>query len=182
MDVSMRAEAVEAARDLLRRFKLAHPDWRDDLAPVERIAAWLGCEVETFHPDDYPGGTYGFLEPGEPLIWLCRDLSPTLRRFTLAHELGHVVLHSHIPTGHDLPTPARAPLAASDEPGVSPDDPCQIQDVREEVTGLLSQQQTEELLGPGLAYDPRSRRELAANLFDAELLMPLERVWELFVV
>lgn len=182
MDVSMRTEAVEAARDLLRRFKLAYPDWRDDLAPVEQIAAWLGCEVETFHPDDYPGGTYGFLEPGEPLIWLCRDLSATLRRFTLAHELGHVVLHSHIPTGHDLPASARTPFAAQDEPGVSPDDPCQVQDVREEVTGLFSQQQTKELLGPGLAYDPRSRRELAANLFAAELLMPLERVWELFVV
>lgn len=181
MDISMRFEAVEAARDLLRRFKDEHPTWQDDRAPVERIASWLGCEVATFHPDDYPGGTYGFLEPGEPLIWLCRDLSPTLRRFTLAHELGHVILHSHIPTGHDLPTYSHVPLTSQDETGVSRDDPCQVQDVREELTGLLSQQQAEELLGPGLAYDPRSRRELAANLFAAELLMPLERIWELYV-
>ena len=178
MDVSMRAEAVEAARDLLRRFRAARPLWQDEQTPLEEITDWLGYEIATFHPDDYPSGTYGFLEPGEPLIWLCRDLSLTLRRFTLAHELGHVILHSHISTGHDLPISFASPADA----GVSPDDPCQAQDVREELTGLFSQQQAEELLGPGLAYDPRSQRELAANLFAAELLMPLERVCELAIV
>ncbi len=182
MDVSMRPGAVEAARDVLGRFKREYPSWQDNSAPLERIAAWLGCEIATFHPDDYPGGTYGFLEPGEPLIWLCRDLSATLRRFTLAHELGHVVLHSHISTGHDLPAAASFQLTPANEPGVSADDPCQAQDVREELTNPLSQRQAEELLGPGLAYDPRSQRELAANLFAAELLMPLARVWELYIV
>jgi superfamily I DNA/RNA helicase/Zn-dependent peptidase ImmA (M78 family)/CRISPR/Cas system-associated exonuclease Cas4 (RecB family) len=180
MDVSMRLEAVEAARDLLRRFRIAHPAWQDDEMLLEEIANWLGCEIATFHPEDYPTGTYGFLEPGEPLIWLCRDLPSTLRRFTLAHELGHVVLHSHISTGHDLPTHPHT--HASPIADVSPDDPCLIQDVCEELTGLLSQQQAEELLGPGLAYDPRSQRELAANLFAAELLMPLEYIWEHYVV
>ena len=182
MDVSTRLEAVEAARDVLRRFRHEYPAWQDDSTPLEQMASWLGCEIETFHPDDYPGGTYGFLEPGELLIWLCRELPETLRRFTLAHELGHVVLHSHISTGHDLPTGAFFQFAPANEPGVSPDDPCQVQDVREELSNLLSQQQAEELLGPGLAYDPRSQRELAANLFAAELLMPLERVWDLYVV
>ncbi|HEX7733500.1 MAG TPA: UvrD-helicase domain-containing protein [Ktedonobacteraceae bacterium] len=182
MDVSMRLEAVEAARDVLLRFRREAPDWQDDQTPVERIARWLGCEVVTFHPDDYPAGTFGFLEPGELLIWLCRDLSPAFRRFTLAHELGHVVLHSHLPIGHDLPRAASAQLAFSDDHPVSSGDPCQGQDISEEAAGLLSQQQAEDLLGPGLAYDPRSRRELAANLFAAELLMPLERVWKLYVV
>src|SRR5579875_1906432 len=182
MDMSPRSEVVEAARDLLRSFKREYPAWQDDSTPLEQIASWLGCEIERFHPDDYPGGTYGFLEPGELLIWLCRDLPETLRRFTLAHELGHVVLHSHIATGHDLPSGAFSPFTPAGEAGVSSDDPCQVQDVREELTDLLSQQQAEELLGPGLAYDPRSQRELAANLFAAELLMPLERVRELYVV
>ncbi|MGH2479402.1 MAG: UvrD-helicase domain-containing protein, partial [Ktedonobacteraceae bacterium] len=49
------------------------------------------------------------------------------------------------------------------------------------LTGRLSQEQAEELLGPGFVYDPRSQRELAANLFAAELLMPLARVEELYV-
>lgn len=181
MDASVRLEAVEAARDLLQRFQAECTTWQDVATPVEEIAAWLGCEIATFHPEDYPSGTYGFLEPGEQLIWLCRDLPATLQRFTLAHELGHVVLHSHIPLGHDLPASSHARSLPLAEPGVSSDDPCQIQDIQEELTGLLSQQQAEELLGPGATYDPRSQRELAANLFAAELLMPLHRVWELYV-
>ncbi|HET8840587.1 MAG TPA: UvrD-helicase domain-containing protein, partial [Ktedonobacteraceae bacterium] len=181
MDASVRFEAVEAARDLLRRFQAECPNWQDVATPVEEMAAWLGCEIATFHPDDYPSGTYGFLEPGEQLIWLCRDLPATLQRFTLAHELGHVVLHSHIPLVHDLPASAHARSLPLIEPGVSSDDPCQVQDIQEELTGLFSQQQVEELLGPGATYDPRSQRELAANLFAAELLMPLEKVWELYV-
>lgn len=179
MDISTRLEAVEAARNVLRRFRDTYPDWQDDAAPLERIATWLGCELATFHPDDYPAGTYGFVEPGEQLIWLCRDLPVMLQRFTLAHELGHVVLHSHILLGHDLPAPA--PLALPGGSEVSPEDLCQGQDVSDDVTGLLSQQQAEELLGPGFVYDPRSQRELAANLFAAELLMPLARVEELYL-
>lgn len=178
MDVSVRLEAVEAAQNLLYRFKAERADWQDDQTPVEQIAAWLGCEIATFHPDDYPEGTYGFLEPGEQLIWLCRNLSVTLRRFTLAHELGHVVLHSHIPVGHDLPTSSFSRLTPANMPDVSAEDPCQAHDIQEELTGLL-EQQVEEL--GNAAYDPRSQRELAANLFAAELLMPLERVWDLYV-
>lgn len=175
MDLSMRLEAVEAARDLLRRFKDAYPDWQGDAAPLERIATWAGYEVATFHPDDYPDGTYGFVDPDEQLIWLCRSLPTMLRRFTLAHELGHVMLH------RDTPTDERAHTLLPQTLPVSSDDPCQDQDVSEDVTGLLSQEYAEELLGPGFVYDPRSQRELAANLFAAELLMPLERVEELYV-
>jgi len=179
MDVPVRVEAVGAAQDLLQRFRAAHPAWQDDQTPLAEIVGWLGCEIATFHPDDHPGGTYGFLEPGEPLIWLCRDLPTTLQRFTLAHELGHVVLHSHLPIGHDLPASLLPPVGNA---GVSPEDPCREPDVREELTGLLSGQYAEELPGAGLAYDPRSQRELAANLFAAELLMPLERLYTCYVV
>jgi superfamily I DNA/RNA helicase/Zn-dependent peptidase ImmA (M78 family)/CRISPR/Cas system-associated exonuclease Cas4 (RecB family) len=176
MDMSARQEAISAARDLLARFRAAHPAWQDEQMPLEELAGWLDCSVETFHPDDYPAGTYGFLEPGEQLIWLCRTLSPTLRRFTLAHELGHVILHSHISTIHDLPVQAAPPTGS-----ITASDPCQEEDVQEETTGLLVQEQMEHMLGPGLAYDPRSERELAANLFAAELLMPLERIRELYI-
>jgi DNA helicase II / ATP-dependent DNA helicase PcrA len=183
MDMSLRLAAVQAARTLFLRFREAHPDRVDDQMPLDELASWLGCEIATFHPDDHPGGTYGFLEPGEQLIWLCRDLSVTLRRFTLAHELGHVILHSHIPTGHDLPVSAwsRSPWLP-EASSASAEDPCQMQDISEELDGLASGSQAEDLLGPGAAYDPRSQRELAANLFAAELLMPLERVWELYVL
>src|SRR2546421_5095683 len=93
MDERIQAQAAEAARQLLSDFKAAHPDWQDDRTPVDEVASWHGLEVATFHADDYPEGTYGFFEADENLVWLCHNLSPTFRRFTLAHELGHAVLH-----------------------------------------------------------------------------------------
>jgi superfamily I DNA/RNA helicase/Zn-dependent peptidase ImmA (M78 family)/CRISPR/Cas system-associated exonuclease Cas4 (RecB family) len=170
MDERRRVEVVEAARQLLARFQAEQLQWTDDRTPVDELVAWYGLDVETFHPDDHPKGTYGFLERGEPLIWLCRGLPETFRRFTLAHELGHAILHqesTHVP--YDLPE-------------LSPDDPCQQPDVLEEVTTLAAQEYMEEALGIGMQYDPRSERELEANLFAAELLMPLERVRALYLV
>src|SRR5215472_1679844 len=163
MDDRMAAEAVTAARQLLHSFKEVHSDWGGDKTPVDTVVTWYGLEVTTFSPDDQPQGTYGWLEPGEDLIWLRRDLAETLRRFTLAHELGHAVLHR-----------GRGEQQVAAEP--SADDPCKSSDVQEAVTGLIDQEQFEEILGTGQAYDPRSQRELAANIFAAELLMPLERV------
>src|SRR5579864_6401534 len=151
MDDRMRSEAVETARQLLQRFKADHPEWTDDKTPVDELVTWYGLEVATFHPDDQPQGTYGWLEPGEDLIWLCRGLPETLRRFTLAHELGHAVLHRHADQPHLL------------EAKLSRDDLCQVVDVQEDITGLLDQDQVEEILGIGQSYDPRSQRELAAN-------------------
>src|SRR5215471_5635296 len=185
MNDLMRREAVEAARQLLQRFKGEHPDWVDDKTPVDELVSWFGLEVVTFHPDDQPQGTYGWLEPGEDLIWLCRGLPETLRRFTLAHELGHAVLHRQ--AGQAVASLSGAPWSASRgfegellaEP--SHDDPCQVVDVQEEVTSLLDQEQIEEILGIGQSYNPRSQRELAANIFAAELLMPLERLQTLYL-
>ena len=168
MDDRMRSEAVATARQLLQRFKADHPEWTDDKTPVDELVTWYGLEVATFHPDDQPQGTYGWLEPGEDLIWLCRGLPETLRRFTLAHELGHAILHRHADQPH-LP-----------EAKLSRDDLCQVVDVQEDITGLLDQDQVEEILGIGQSYDPRSQRELAANIFAAELLMPLERMQTLY--
>ncbi len=185
MDDRIQAIAIEAARELLQSFKLEHPGWTDDKTPVDSIVSWLGLEVATFHPNDYAEGTYGWLEPEEDLIWLCRDLPETLRRFTLAHELGHVILHRH--TGHQAPNPSTTlntgiPLSAEQPvPDLTSEDPCQAPDVREEVIGPVDSERAEDLLGIGQSYNPRSQRELAANIFAAELLMPLTRVRTLYL-
>src|SRR5438270_5706329 len=151
MDDRIQAIAVEAARQLLQSFKLEHPEWTDDRTPVDALVSWLGLELATFHPNDYAAGTYGWLEPEEDLIWLCRDLPETLRRFTLAHELGHVILHRH--AGHQTHIPL-SPLdtgisqsAEQSGPDLSSKDPCQAPDVREEVIGLVDSERAEEMLG-----------------------------------
>jgi DNA helicase-2/ATP-dependent DNA helicase PcrA len=179
MDDRMRTLAAGAAYQLLESFKRDHPQWTDDKTPLDELTLWLGLDVSTFHPDDYPQGTYGFLEPGENLVWLCRDLPETLRRFTLAHELGHAILHRQIGYQHITFNPPQP--GQESEQGMSREDPCQTQDVREEAMGFIYQEQAEELLGIGLSYDPRSQRELEANIFAAELLMPLEKVRALYL-
>src|SRR5258708_660754 len=150
MDDRMQALAAEAAHQLLQSFRGNYPQWTDDRTPLDELTSWLG-----------------------------RNLPETLRRFTLAHELGHAILHRQVSHEHIAFNHLQPVLEAGQ--GVSREDPCQTYDIREEVTGLIYQEQAEELLGIGLSYDPRSQRELAANIFAAELLMPLERVRELYL-
>jgi DNA helicase-2/ATP-dependent DNA helicase PcrA len=207
MDERMQAAAIATARQLLSNYKAEHPEWQDDRTPIDELSSWLGLDVETFHPNDYPEGTYGWLEPDEDLIWICRNLPETLRRFTLAHELGHALLHRHTEQGTPEPgrpqgiaptidgmeaepwfgrgDPLRIPRPGDDEGAwpvtFSRTDPCQKPDVQEEVTGLTEEEYMQEVLGIDQPYDPRSQRELAANIFAAELLMPLERVRTLYL-
>ena len=169
--------AAEAAREVLQSFRESYAQWTDDKIPLNDLAAWLGLEIATFDPDDYPKGTYGFLEPGENLIWLRRKLPEGMHRFTLAHEIGHAILHRQVEH-----VSFRLPRSVGIlDPGAVFEDQCKEQDVREGVTDLVLQDQAEELLGIGISYDPRSQREIAANIFAAELLMPLERVRTLYV-
>ncbi len=180
MDDRIRATAVAMARHLLLRYKAEQPGWTDNRTPIDDLVYWFGLHIETFHPDDYPQGTYGFLEAGEDLIWLRRTLSPSLRRFTLAHELGHAILHRD--SEHVRREPMyRVSQSVQQLPELSLEDLCQQPDVQEEVANQGSQELLEEVLGIGQTYDPRSERELAANIFAAELLMPREQVQALYL-
>ena len=190
MDDRMRQEAEMAARLLLQYFRKEHPYWRDDKTPVHTIAAWLGMHIANFHVSDHPEGTYGYVDPDldEHLIWLRGDLSELFRRFTLAHELGHVVLHCrrgpHVEAilqevAASLPLSRQRPNAEA--PELSREDPCYEKDIQEGNTGLLDEEHYQEVLGIGHSYDPRSQREIAANIFAAELLMPTQRIHTLYI-
>ncbi|TMD66427.1 MAG: ImmA/IrrE family metallo-endopeptidase, partial [Chloroflexi bacterium] len=185
MDDQIRQAAVAAARHLLLLYKAEHPAWTDTRTPVDDLVSWSGLQVETFHATDYPQGTYGFLEPDEDLIWLCRTLPESLRRFTLAHELGHAVLHRdnarRRPLLQESWQAASLPPTSQSLPELSREDPCQRPDVQEEVVGQNEQELLQEVLGIGQSYNPRSERELAANIFAAELLMPIEQVRTLYL-
>ncbi|HEY6284653.1 MAG TPA: ImmA/IrrE family metallo-endopeptidase, partial [Ktedonobacteraceae bacterium] len=179
MDDKIQAQAAEAAHQLLQRFKGSHLQWADDRTPLDELAAWLDMDIATFGPDDYPEGTYGFLDAGENLIWLRRYLPEGMHRFTLAHEIGHAVLHRQVGNQHISFRLAQS-VTVPDQEALYVD-PCKEHDVREDVTDLVFQDQAEELLGIGISYDPRGQREVAANFFAAELLMPLERVRALYL-
>ncbi len=161
------AQAVAAAQQLLASFKAAHPEHADPLAatPIDALVAWQGVQVERFNPEDEAPGTLGWLQPGEDLIWLSESLAEPVRRFTLAHELGHWVLHRRTTSGP-------LPLVADKPAG------CTLEDLEAYLADGLEE---EELLRPGQSYSPRARRERAADAFAAALLAPLERVRPLFL-
>ncbi|MBE3561628.1 MAG: UvrD-helicase domain-containing protein [Ktedonobacteraceae bacterium] len=187
--MSLQSTAEQAARLLVQAYRAEHPEhpaWNTCRTPVDELLPWLGLHVETFHPDDQPDGTFGFVDPDEDegLIWLCRDLPETLRRFTLAHELGHAILHCR-PGSRFRSLPAlSAQFAALAEvlpafAAPSGSDPCHEADVQEFL--VFDEEQLQDTLGIGLHYDPRSQREMAANFFAAELLMPLAQVRALYL-
>ena len=164
------AQAVAAAQQLLASYHAAHPEENDALAatPIDALAAWQGMAVERFNPEDEAPGTLGWLQPGEDLIWLSESLAEPVRRFTLAHELGHWVLHRRVggqPSG-------ALPVAPDQHAG------CTAEDIEAYLDAGL---EDDELLRPGQSYSPRARRERAADAFAAALLAPLDRVRALFV-
>ncbi len=122
---------------------------------VDALAASVGVELAVFARDAKPG-VMGYLDPDDDLIWLRDDLAPTVRRFTLAHELGHWRLHR-----------ARGTEAADCAPA--------------DVAHDFEQLDPDALLRPDEAYSPRSRRERQANAFAAELLAPLALVRAAFL-
>jgi hypothetical protein len=95
----------EAAIDLLRRFEQRFEVKEVPPVPVERIAESL-LDLLIEEADDLrsvpnapsdQGPLSGFLDPNTRTIWLDAGetkRSPGRRRFTVAHECGHWVLHA----------------------------------------------------------------------------------------
>ncbi|MHB8394339.1 MAG: ImmA/IrrE family metallo-endopeptidase [Candidatus Dormibacteria bacterium] len=77
---------------LLRQFKVqAAP------VPVDRIAEGLGARI-TFQPfDDNLSGILVRLDDGTAAIAVNSSHAPARQRFTIAHEIGHLLLHEGRP-------------------------------------------------------------------------------------
>lgn len=148
------AEAAEAALVWLR----SRARWSNVATPVDELARRMGLDIATFDAALHPN-VWGYLEPGENLIFLRKGLSTPVRRFTLAHEIGHVVLHRRgggaallwgddaSDGAHSFEACSGADLDPIEEPG-------------------------DEALQPGQVYNARSVVEREANAFAVALLMP----------
>jgi hypothetical protein len=99
--------------------------------------------------DELPDDLSGYLDPADRLIAYRPIEDVARRRFTIAHELGHHAL------GHPLRTFEDRTDQIDDAPHVA----------------ALSAK-----AGVYRAYSDRDRWELEANVFAAELLLPVERV------
>lgn len=188
VDNAIRMAAEAAARLVLNEYRKTHPEWADNATPIDDLATWLQLDIATFDTQSYTPGTFGFMDADdeENLIWIRRDLTETLRRFTLAHEIGHALFHCQ--GGHRLrqfttyySTSDSANYPHAGIPALSRLSPCHENDVHEDIATLLEQDQLQETLGSSHHYDPRSERELVANLFAAELLIPGEKLTALYL-
>ncbi len=113
-------EPAATAQELLRDFERRYDADEAPPVPVERVASsLLGLFID--EADDIralpgapadQGRLSGMLDPGEMVVWVDRGearRSPGRRRFTIAHEIGHLLLH--VPTSkevfYDRPTDIR---------------------------------------------------------------------------
>jgi Zn-dependent peptidase ImmA (M78 family) len=87
--------AAGYARRLATKFRVHQPPVR-----VEELAEHLGIEIrrEEF-PDDISGAL--FRGEGRALIAINRSHHSNRQRFTIAHELGHYLLHPDSPANYD---------------------------------------------------------------------------------
>lgn len=102
------------ARELITQFDIKTPP-----VPVERIAKSLGIRVQ-YAPFD--GGLSGmaFVKDGMPIAGVNSLHHPNRQRFTLAHEIGHILLHRELIESEvhvDRGSLRRDPLASA---GVDP--------------------------------------------------------------
>jgi len=90
MAVRRIVQARKKARDLLAEAKVKLPP-----VPVEQLAVFKGAEV---HYEPFSGELSGMVHrqpTGKAVIGVNALHSPTRQRFTIAHELGHLVLHQN---------------------------------------------------------------------------------------
>ncbi|MGN6276910.1 MAG: ImmA/IrrE family metallo-endopeptidase [Solirubrobacterales bacterium] len=106
-----RLEPAAAARALLRDYEERYEAIEAPPVPVERVAiSLLGLFLDEADdlrslpgaPTDQ-GRLSGMLDAEEMIIWVDRGearRSPGRRRFTIAHEIGHLLLH--VPVFHEV--------------------------------------------------------------------------------
>jgi Zn-dependent peptidase ImmA (M78 family) len=87
-----RTRAQDAAQELLNRLGL-----RTLPVPVEKIAKSLDAVIR-FSPLDQELSGMIYIKEGVPLIGVNSLHHPNRQRFTIAHELGHLVLHRDLIT------------------------------------------------------------------------------------
>ncbi len=101
------SQIEDRVRDLLRRLRIKGPS-----VPVRVIAEGLGASVRDADFDDDTSGVLT-RRSGAPVIGVNASHHPVRQRFTIAHEIGHLVLHSdalHVDAGHQLGVLPPAPL------------------------------------------------------------------------
>ena len=86
-------DIVARVNDILDRSGIRNPP-----VSVERVAKSLGAQVR-FSPLDEELSGMIYIRDGTPIIGVNARHAPNRQRFTIAHEIGHLVLHRELITG-----------------------------------------------------------------------------------
>jgi Zn-dependent peptidase ImmA (M78 family) len=100
------------AEELLARYQI-----KSAPVPVEKIAKGEGAQVR-FSPLDTELSGMVFIKDGVPIIGVNSLHHPNRQRFTIAHELGHLIMHREeitkaVHVDKDFPVLMRDPKAAT---------------------------------------------------------------------
>jgi|SRR5450830_246313 len=90
MNTTVMLKPRELAIDLLRVQNI-----RSAPVPVDKIAKAMGVQLKFSPLDDELSGMI-FIKNGTPIIGVNSLHHPNRQRFTIAHELGHLVMHREI--------------------------------------------------------------------------------------
>lgn len=99
------------ARELLEEFGVEHPP----INPVS-IAREQGLEVKFVSFSGDFSQVSGFYDPAEEAIYVNKNESPLRQTFTIAHELGHALLHKEWSDSDDYKVFWRDPERNNDDP------------------------------------------------------------------
>ena len=92
MSVSLNVDPVAKAREVLAQFEI-----KSSPTPVERIAKALGAQIR-FAPLDQELSGMIHIKDDVPIIGVNSLHHPNRQRFTIAHEIGHLLLHREMIT------------------------------------------------------------------------------------
>lgn len=87
----MRLERIrQVARSLLAKLEIQAPP-----VPVRNLARSCGARVVLVPGNEADIDGFLYQKDDEVVIGVNRDQAPVRQRFTIAHELGHLLLHEH---------------------------------------------------------------------------------------
>jgi Zn-dependent peptidase ImmA (M78 family) len=87
------ADPVARVAEILDRFGIRNPP-----VPVDRIAKGLGAQLRFSPLDDELSGMI-YISDGTPIIGINSLHHPNRQRFSIGHEVGHLVLHRKLISG-----------------------------------------------------------------------------------
>lgn len=136
----MVTELPKQARETIRQLRNQHSQIP---VPVVAIAQELGARI--FETTDFSSRYSGSIkkEGGSYCIYLNANDDPARKRFTIAHEIGHLVLHKEY-----------------------------LESGKEDLTEIKQPVELNRPSRPLDELDEEKRREVEANKFAGELLMP----------